>query len=370
VLDSFGWKIESTSFEGMDWESGGAFLLVGDQSFEVFPSPYSLGCEIETELCVANSLSDLYSSDVGGKLLLLYGEIAREQLMPKHFKFFNPQEHQEIIATLEEKKPAAILSATSRNPSLAGGVYPFPLIEDGDFDIPSVYMTETEGKKLVEHNGKKASLRSRAYRIPGTGYNVVGRKQGFSEGRIVVTAHIDAKKGTPGAIDNATGVVVLLLLAELFENYAGENTIELVAFNGEDYYSAPGQLIYLNQNQGQLSSINLNINIDGAGYHQGSSSVSFYNVPDHIQACVMDEIGQFPGIIQGTPWPQGDHSIFAQQGVSAIAFTSQWYLDNMESQDVTHTPKDNPSIVACDKVVEIAHAIVQLIQSEIFLKTE
>ncbi|MBK9392004.1 MAG: M28 family peptidase [Bacteroidetes bacterium] len=32
---------------------------------------------------------------------------------------------------------------------------------------------------------------------------------------MVVTAHIDAKKGTPGAIDNATGVIVLLLLSEL-----------------------------------------------------------------------------------------------------------------------------------------------------------
>ncbi|MEZ4997668.1 MAG: hypothetical protein R2758_09480 [Bacteroidales bacterium] len=32
-----------------------------------------------------------------------------------------------------------MIGATGRSSALAGGVYPFPLIEDGDFDIPSVY---------------------------------------------------------------------------------------------------------------------------------------------------------------------------------------------------------------------------------------
>ena len=36
------------------------------------------------------------------------------------------------------------------------------------------------------------------------GYNVIGVKGNETKRRIVVTAHIDTKKGTPGAIDNAT----------------------------------------------------------------------------------------------------------------------------------------------------------------------
>ena len=59
---------------------------------------------------------------------------------------------------------------------MVGALYPFPLLEDGDFDIPSVYMTEEEGNRLAEHVGKEISLESRVYRIPATGCNVIARK--------------------------------------------------------------------------------------------------------------------------------------------------------------------------------------------------
>ena len=41
---------------------------------------------------------------------------------------------------------------------MAGGVYPFPLIEDGDFDIPSVYLTAEEGERLAQFLGATATL--------------------------------------------------------------------------------------------------------------------------------------------------------------------------------------------------------------------
>lgn len=87
----------------------------------------------------------------------------------------------------------------------------------------------------------------------------------------MITAHIDTKIGTPGAIDNGTGVTVLLLLAELLKDHSFNYLIELVVLNGEDYYSAPGQIRYIEQNEGRFSDILLNINIDGAGYKEGIS---------------------------------------------------------------------------------------------------
>ncbi len=159
--------------------------------------------------------------------------------------------------------------------ALAGGVYPFPLIEDGgDFDIPSVYMTEEEGLKLIPKIGKIVFLDSLSKRIPGRGYNVIGKKGNNNSLKIVVTAHIDAKKGTPGAIDNATGVIVLLLLSDLLKDYNGNRLIEIIAFNGEDYYAVPGQINYISTNKNNFNKILLNINIDGAGYKEGLSAFS------------------------------------------------------------------------------------------------
>lgn len=65
-------------------------------------------------------------------------------------------------------------------------------------------------------------------------------------------AHIDSKQETPGAIDKASGTTILLLLAEMLAGYNGQMVVELAAVNGEDYYSNPGEMLYLKENQGRF----------------------------------------------------------------------------------------------------------------------
>jgi aminopeptidase YwaD len=157
IASSLGWKTESQEFDAMDWIDGGASLTCEADRFRVFVSPYSLGCNTEGQLISLSSIDELETTDICGKIVLIHGELAKEQLMPKNFIFYNPQEHQHIISLLEKGEPQALICATGRNASLAGGVYPFPLIEDGDFNIPSVYMTDEEGSRLVKHSGKTVS---------------------------------------------------------------------------------------------------------------------------------------------------------------------------------------------------------------------
>ncbi|MBD3224038.1 MAG: M28 family peptidase, partial [Caldithrix sp.] len=328
----------------------------------VYASPYAPGCEVDGELVAISSIEELEKTDISGRVVLLHGDIAKEQLMPKNFVFYNPEEHQKIITLLEQGKPVAILSATGRNAALAGGVYPFPLIEDGDFDIPSVYMTAEEGEKLLSYAGQAVQVKSLSRRIPAKGYNVVGRKGNNPTEKIVITAHIDSKKGTPGAIDNGTGVVILLLLAKLLSAYNGMRMVEIVAFNGEDYYAVPGQMLYIEQNQNRFDDILLNINIDGAGYIQGNTAFAFFELPEHVQKIAEEVPRKFDGIVKGAQWVQGDHSIFVQAGRPAIAVASEWIIENIDSQDVTHTPKDNINIVDYEKLAEISRAIQYLIE--------
>jgi aminopeptidase YwaD len=362
-LSSFGWATEMAEFDAIDWVGNGAILRSDGVDFNVLVSPYSLGFSGSDELVSASTIEELSLINAKNKIILLSGEIAREQLMPKNFVFYNPDEHQKIISMLENSGARAIISATGRNAALAGGVYPFPLIEDGDFDIPSVYMTEEEGIKLTQKTGKTVFLESISKRIPGKGYNVIGKKGNKNSSKIVVTAHIDAKKGTPGAIDNATGVIVLLLLADLLRDYSGDKLIELVAFNGEDYYAVPGQMNYISANRDNFERILLNINIDGAGYKEGMSAFSLFDLPEDLLKPAKKVIGQYPGIVEGALWPQGDHSIFLQFGVPAIAVSSKWFIDNIAEQDITHTPKDNMGIVDCRKIIEISLALNSLIRS-------
>lgn len=361
-LAAFGWRTEVSELDVIDWEDGGAALQVAGQDFEARVSPYALGCAVQAPLAGVSCLEELEREHVGGKILLLHGAIAKEQLMPKNFVFYNPEEHQRIIALLEQKQPAAIICATGRNAAVAGGVYPFPLIEDGDFDLPSVYMTEEVGARLLPYIGETVRLESQSTRIPATAYNVVGRKGRDMSRRVVITAHIDAKKGTPGAIDNATGVATLLILARLLRDYDGDRGLEIAAFNGEDYYAVPGQMDYIRRNQGRFAEVALNINIDGAGYKEGKTALSFFDLPEPVRAICNDLLTRFDGLVEGAQWPQGDHSIFIQQGCPAIAVSSQWLIERMDSQDITHTPEDNIGIVDPRKVVEIAEALNWFLQ--------
>lgn len=360
VVSKFSPEVHLQSFDCMDWRTEGASLLVDNNSFEVFSSPYSLGCEVSGLLTSAENLEELQNLETGDFILLLHGDLAREQFMPTRFPFFNPPEHQRVFQILSEKHPKAILAATSRNPDIAGGQYPFPLIEDGDFDIPSVFMTAEEGSRLLPLAGRLASLISQAERIPSNGCNVVARFNPAVQKKIVITAHIDAKAGSPGALDNAGGVVVLLVLAELLAGFHGGNAIELVALNGEDYYAAPGEVTFLEKNKGHLHDILVNINMDGVGYCEGGTEFSLYDCAQDLAVLAKEILTSPDGISEGKPWPQSDHMVFVQNKIPAIAFTSQ--LFPYLTSNITHTTKDRMELVDCNKLVFLAQSVFGLVK--------
>ena len=153
----------------------------------------------------------------------------------------------------------------------------------------------------------------------------------------------------------------MLLLSELLREYNGSYQVELVALNGEDYYSVPGQMVYIQNKQGDFSDVILNINIDGAGLNNGNTSFALMDLKEAHTKTIKTLFSEFPGMTEGKPWVQGDHSIFLQYGVPAVAISSEWLLNNLESQQITHTENDNPSIVDINKITELAEAISRLI---------
>lgn len=359
IISSFGFDTETPTFNCIDWKQEGADLSADDISFEALVSPYSLGCHVSAPLAIISTVEELETAEVSNQIILLHGDIAKEQLMPKNFPFYNPDEHKRIIQLLEGKMPQAIIAATTRNPEVAGAVYPFPLIEDGDFDIPSVYMTAEEGERLAQYAGKEVSLEIRAKRSPAKGYNVIARKGRNFNRRVVLFAHIDAKDGTPGATDNATGIIVLLLLGELLADHYGNLGIEIVALNGEDYYSAPGEKQWLEINQGKFDQILLGINLDGVGFYQGKTAYSLYDCPAEIARSIHKTFSAHQEMIKGESWIQGDHSLFLMNQRPALAITSERF--NYILTDLAHTPKDNPEIVDTEKLVKVAFALRDLL---------
>ncbi|MGP1253178.1 MAG: M28 family peptidase [Kiloniellales bacterium] len=361
-LAKHGWVTRAQWFDALDWGGSKAALTSDDgMAFAVFPSPYAAGVKASGRLMVASTIEELERSDASGALLLLHGDIACEPLMPKRFPFFAVEEHQRIIAGLENSGATAIITATAAECITAGGAYPAPMIEDGDFDVPSVFMTEEECDRLLPLAGRQLMLVSESRRIPGKAANIIGWINEGAARRIVVTAHVDAKKNVPGALDNGTGVATLLLLSRLLADYNGGFCIELVALNGKDHYAVPGQIAYMSANRDAFDTIALNINIDGVGYVEGDTAYSFFDLREDMKALALAELVGAPGACEGVQWPQGDHSMFVQSGCPAIAVTSNWLLENMATQTITHTTKDAIDLVDPGKVVSCARGLKSFI---------
>ena len=357
-LRSFNFKTSRPAFDCLDWSAEGVTLRAGEECFPVRISPYSVGGKVNAPLVTVSSVEELKQVAGEGMVVLLKGEIAREQLMPKNFPFLNLPEHREIIDLLERGGFKAVVCATSYHPEMAGGVYPFPLIEDGDFVLPSVYLTDREGERLAQHQGEMVSLEVKVSRQPARGYNVVGCKGKSGYPGVVFCAHMDSKQGTPGALDNAAGLIVLLLLAEQLKDYRGAIPVEIVTLNGEDYYSNPGEVLYLKEIQKHPENIMLGVNIDGVGYVKGETSVSSYGCPPVVEEVVCRLISSTSGIVQGKPWYQGDHALFIQNGIPALGITSERMEDILA---VAHTPQDNPELVDCTKLGTAANFLVRLL---------
>jgi len=67
----------------------------------------------------------------------------------------------------------------------------------------------------------------------------------------------------------------------------------------------------------------------------------------------------YPDIVEGEQWYQGDHMVFVQNQVPAVAITSHVLPQLMV--EITHTSKDVPELVDASKLAEIADFLHKLI---------
>ncbi len=158
---------------------------------------------------------------------------------------------------------------------------------------------------------------------------------------------------------------MLLLLAEMLTEYSGSIGVELVPFNGEDNYSVAGQKLYLARNQGRLAEIRLAVNLDGLGWRGSRTAYSFYECKDEMASGIRKLFGKYDELVEGPAWPQGDHMIFAMNGVPAVAITTEKFAEL--EHDIAHTEKDSPDLVDPKKLVTTARALEQLIRNHVII---
>ncbi len=359
VAAAAGLAVERIGFECFEWEPGPAQVVTSSETITAKRGPYSLPCTAEGPLLAATTLEELEALDARGAILVLHGPIAAGQLTPRGYPFYQVAEHAQTLSAIEEAAPAAIIAVTGRD-TMAGAVYPFPLVNDASVDVPSAYMRDVDGPALLAHVGETVRFTMDAKRIPTRAEQVIARKPGTGEGRIIVSAHIDTARETPGALDNGTGVACLLGLAEELASRSTRHTIEIVPFNGEDNYAAKGELTYLAANPGGFGDVTVVVNIDAAGLAGAATDVSFYGCPDAVRTAAEKAMASLASVQEGPQWPASDHMVFAMQGIPAMAIASA-ELTRIAGE-IAHTQADTPDLVDPALMDEIVAFLLGLIE--------
>lgn len=348
-----GFAVEREAFPCLDWHKGETRLFVGGEYIESNMSDYTLPCNVKAPLIAAGSIEELKESHLVGKILLLHGSLAAESIMPKNFRFWNPEFHRELISILEEKNPLAIITSSFNSEKM------IPVIEDGDFNIPCVVVTGNTGDYLRTKINSEVSLKIIAQREIGQGENIIARR-GNGKMCIAITAHLDTKPGTPGALDNASGLAILLETARLIKNKSFPFEVEFIAFNGEDYFSNPGEVAFLDSGV-DMSRFQLAINVDGVGLKGSNTLLSIYEEANKFRPIIASIAAKHHEIVKGDPWPQGDHMLFVMNNVPTITLTSAGIFSLLGQ--LIHTTDDNLTVIDSAKIASTVLFIVELLES-------
>ncbi len=106
--------------------------------------------------------------------------------------------------------------------------------------------------------------------------NLPGRQPHLAP--IVIGAHYDGVPGSPGADDNASGVAVLLELARYFHQHPAHRSLQLIAFDLEEY-GLLGSAVYAKQMAKNQQKIHLMLALEMLGYCQQERHTQRYPAP-------------------------------------------------------------------------------------------
>jgi Zn-dependent M28 family amino/carboxypeptidase len=247
------------------------------------------------------------------------------------------------------------------------------------------------------HNEFKAaglSVRRQAFNVARkTCENIEGEVSGTDRPKdiLVIGAHYDSVKGSPGANDNGTGVAAMLILARHFAHSPISRTLRFVAFVNEEppFFQTHdmGSWVYARRSRQRNELIKLMISLETIGYYTEDSNSQRYPPPlsliypstgnfigfvsniangNWVQRVVgiFRQNTQFPsegaalfGWLPGVGW--SDHWAFWQEGFPAIMVT-----DTALFRDpYYHTSNDTPDHIHFNHFARVTAGLQKVIEN-------
>ncbi len=166
---------------------------------------------------------------------------------------------------------------------------------------------------------------------------------------------------SPGGIDNASGVLALLILAEKIKD-------ERVAFlfTGAEEMGLCGALEFLKKHEKELSKKTIIINVDGIGDGNTLILTTKFGIPPRKTSkqihALLKKVAEKNGIKVKEGWlPFGaglDHIPFAVKGYESVTV----HLSSFKDAFFVHTSKDTPERVNLQRIKQISEILYQFLK--------
>lgn len=349
AFEGLGLRVEVQEFPCPLWEEGETLLEIKGDRLAVMANPWSPPCDVEAPAVALGTLAELQAAELVGRVGILYGNLAKGHGFGARSAFYFPEEHQQVVRLLEEKRPAALIFVSALLDSAER------LMRDWQFPIPSVTVSPKVGLKLLQRCAESLHLRVAGRSTPSHFANVVAHKDGPGPERILLLAHLDTQAGTPGACDNASGVAVLLALAERFAAQELPVGLEWLIVNGEEC-GGLGDAEYLCRRGDTLGEVLVAINVDGVGGYVGTNSLAVMGGSPALEETISALKGKYPGVVRVEPWYESDHTAFLFRGVPCVAMSSTGMVNNI------HLPGDTMEWISPARLEEAVRLIADIVE--------
>ncbi len=216
--------------------------------------------------------------------------------------------------------------------------------------------------------------------LPGAGQNST----------VVIGAHYDTVRGSPGANDNASGVAALLELARLLKGFRPRREIRFVAFVNEEQpffaSEAMGSWRYAKRCASRGETVSGMLSLETIGYYSDQPGSQHYPFPFGLfyptrgnfisfvgnlrsgmlvrkvvesfrrNADFPSEAVAVPGWMTGIGW--SDHWAFWKAGYSALMVTDTAFFRYAEY----HTNADTQEVVDVERTARVVHGLAAVIR--------
>ena len=343
-LARLGYATRQHRFDCPGWEYEGEEFYLEGRRLPAGAQFYSAGCDVQGPLAaVQPDGQGGFRGEARGKIALL-----------KETETKNVSERNKILEALEAAGArAAVLVSEYRD------TYSTKMFRNAESKLPAAGVSGAVGAQLYAAAGKGVRLVIRARQTRSRTGNVLGEKGPAQGPAFMVCAHHEASPASPGASDNASGIGVVLAMAQAFAKAKVGARLQFAGFGGHEF-GALGSKRYVQDYEAEARRIKRLMVFDMVGVKGLALALTAWGGPQ-LAASVRSFAEKTPGVtadIREGP-PETDAKAFGPLGTDAVWVAAA----NWSKAAPFHSPLDDMRWIGREELARSVEAGVALLKA-------